>query len=197
MAVDTRKVVVLCSGGLDSIVTAEMYRRTGYDVSLLYIDYGNDNAGEEAEKVKAYGVKHNLKLYGELLQTDFLKDAIKASPSYIPMRNLMFISIALSLAETIGAGAVALGIIEVSQYYSDCSEQFINSMNNLGLNMADIQVLTPLINATKKDVVSLANCFGIAMEDIFTCEHPNEDGSACGKCDKCYDLQQAQNLALN
>lgn len=194
MEIDTRKIVVLCSGGLDSIVTAELYRRTGYDVNLLYIDYGNENAEEEAEKVKSYGTKHNLKLYRELLQTDFLGEAIKASPSYIPMRNLMFASIALSLAETIGAGAIALGVIDVAIYYPDCSEEFINSMNNLGLNMAGIKVLAPLQKANKIHVMQMAKSFGIEPKDVFTCEHPNPDGTPCEKCDKCFDLQQAQNL---
>lgn len=191
---DSKKIVVLCSGGLDSIVTAEMYRRTGYDVKLMYISYKNKNNREEHKVVKKYATKHKLELYFEYLSTDFLGQAIKASPSYIPMRNLMFASIALSLAETIGAEAIALGVIDVALYYPDCSEEFINSMNNLGLNMAGIKVLAPLQNANKTQVMQLANCFGIKPEDVFSCEHPNSDGTPCGKCDKCYDLQQAQNL---
>lgn len=197
MAIDNNKIVVLCSGGLDSLVTSEIYRRTGYEVSLLYINYRNKNSKEEVSKLIDYATKYNLKYYIEMLSTDFLDKAIEASPSYIPMRNMIFLSVALSLAETIGAGAVAIGVIDVGVYYSDCSEQFIESMNNMGLNMADIKVLAPLINASKDKVYELAKCFNITLEEVYTCEHPNKDGSPCGECSKCVDLERAQAIVLN
>lgn len=193
------KVVVLCSGGLDSITTAELYRRLGYDVELLYVSYGNANFQKETRAVEEYAEKHNLKLHIEFMQLGFYNEVIRKGQDYIPMRNLVLLSMAIALADFIGAKTVALGYIKIEdgQDYADCSQQFVDNINKLGLDSCDVQVVTPLMYLTKDKVISLAESFGINLEDIYTCDHPKQDGEPCGTCLKCTDLKRAKELVLN
>lgn len=190
---NNNKVVVLCSGGLDSLVTAELYKNTGYEVTLLYVRYGNDNSVQEAEVVTDYALTNNMKIYIENAPLTFYKPIIEAKQDYIPMRNLVLLSMAIALAETIDAGTVAIGIIDVGEAYSDCSEEFIQSLNILATNSSNIEVVAPLKYATKDRVAKLALAFGLNLDSVFTCEHPI-GGKPCGSCIKCTDLKRAKEL---
>lgn len=194
---NNNKVVVLCSGGLDSLVTSELYRHLGYDVTPLYIDYGNANSEEEWGVFTRYCHKHNLDWYCEVAKISFYKPLIEQKQDYMPMRNLIFLSIGIALAETIGAGLVAIGIIDVGEAYSDCSEEFIQSLNILATNSSDIEVVAPLKYATKDKVVKMAMGFGLDLDEVYTCEHPLPEGVPCGSCIKCTDLQKAKELVQN
>lgn len=193
------KVIVLCSGGLDSLVTSELYLNLGYEVKLLYIDYQNKNADIEYNKLcKYYNRKKdsgaNIELASETINLGFLKPFTSSSENdYVPMRNLIFSAIALSLADAESVEKVALGFIHIENGYMDADEQFIKGLNTL-LAGTPMIVEAPLINASKLKVAKLANQFGFKVADFYTCEFPKSNGDACGVCDKCRDFKAVEEI---
>ena len=108
--------------------------------------------------------------------------------TYVPFRNGVFISIAAALAEKEGAQAIYIGVVEEdSSGYPDCKESFIKSINeaiNLGTS-ADFscEIVTPLVNLSKADIVAKSLELGSPVELTWSC-YESED-EACGLCDSC------------
>lgn len=189
------KVVVLSSGGLDSSVMLAHYKHLGYDVYPMYIDYGNNNIGEEMEKLLT--VLSNLKIKNRLMHTNIdlgwsssviNKGSSGSDGLYVNMRNLVFIANAVSYAESIEASKVAVGFIDVPAPYQDASPSFLDDINNTVINSCGIVVEAPLINLDKQGVYELGLKYNIALEDTISCNTPI-DGKPCGICDDCKDIK--------
>lgn len=202
------KAIVLASGGLDSCVTVACAINDGYEVSLLHINYGQRTQKREDKAfddiATYYGIKNKM-----TVDIDYLKriggsslidmsmkveeDTIPTSngslPStYVPFRNANMISIAVSWAEVIGAKKIYVGAVEEdSSGYPDCREIFYEKFNEL-LSVAladesDIQIVTPVIHLSKKDIVKKGIELKAPLHLTWSC-YQNED-EACGVCESC------------
>ena len=169
-----KRAVVLLSGGLDSSVAIHLAKSEGFEVYALSFDYGQKHNKElecaKATALKVGAVAHNivtlqLNLWGGSSLTDSAMEVEDGDitrtdipMTYVPARNMVFLSVAASFAEAIGAQDIYIGVSEVDYSgYVDCREEFIRSMEetiNKGTVMAaehgkKIRIHTPFINKTK------------------------------------------------
>src|SRR5687767_4992010 len=132
--------VVLLSGGLDSMVTAALAREAGFGVCALTIDY-NQRHRREIDAARAIaaelGVDRHLILPldlrqfgGSALTDDIAVPKGGVGPdipvTYVPARNLVFLSLTLAWAESLGAGDIFIGVNALDYSgYPDCRPEFI------------------------------------------------------------------------
>lgn len=197
------KAVVLLSGGLDSS-TVLFIAKKKYKCHCLLFDYGQKHRRELASAgkiAKAAGcgyrvVKISLAWKGSSLLDENKKipavaaDAKigKGIPStYVPGRNTIFLSYAVSLAETIGAKKIFIGANAVDfSGYPDCRPQYFGIFNKLlsvGTKNKNIRIETPIINKTKKEIVELGIKHRVPFRLTWTCYRGGK--IPCGKCDAC------------
>lgn len=213
------EVLVVCSGGLDSTTTASLYKALGYKVRLLHFKYGQ--AAEEAEDYATSLIARELGVEKYLIiATEILQQISSASPllgmkergerhwdmestySYVGARNLIFASMAMSLAEKLGIGNIALGLNLDDSTYPDNNITFVKELDKIGalsLNWNNrVRMKAPLVNLTKKEIIEV----GIAVNTPFhlqvSCYYPSvEDGHIvnCGTCG-CDKLREYSFRAL-
>lgn len=202
-----KKAVVLLSGGLDSATTAAIAIERGYEVIALSFRYGQKHYKElEAAKkiVRSLNIKEhfitdiNLSQWGGSSLTDesmtipqagLEEDTIPST--YVPGRNTVFIAIALSLAEAKNAQAIYLGINAVDYSgYPDCRPEYLQSYQQLarlsskaGVEDNAPQLIAPLINDSKVDIVRRALKLNVPIVDTWSCYQGNNN--PCGLCDSC------------
>lgn len=189
------KVLILASGGLDSSVLLALYKSLNYDIYSLYIDYGNKNHVGELEHLAKIITKFNIEeshqLYHVLKIPWSQSSCIGGSgEEYVEMRNLIFISNAISIAQAKGINKVAVGFIKMEDdgYYEDTSPRFIENLNRLALESCNIQVVAPLHNLDKLNVYRLGKKLGVSLKDTFSCNF--SDGKPCGKCEDCLAIKE-------
>ena len=200
------KAISLLSGGLDSATATAQAIADGYEVIALSFRYGQRHNRElqAAKEIvdwfkirKHYIVDVNLSLWGGSALTDGAIDVPTSGigdeipVTYVPGRNTVFISIALSLAEAQQAKAIYLGINAVDYSgYPDCRPEYLSAFKLLaklsskaGLE-GNAPILTaPLINDTKADIVRRAIRLGVPIEKTWSCYQGG--GKPCGVCDSC------------
>jgi 7-cyano-7-deazaguanine synthase len=205
-----KRAVVLLSGGLDSATVMAVARSEGFEVHALSFDYGQRHARElaSARQVSlALGAKQHdiFKIDLRQIGGSALTDAIDVPKSrevkrneipvtYVPARNMVFLSIALARAEVLGCGDIFIGVNALDYSgYPDCRPEFIAAferMANLGLKAAvenkfKVRIRTPLIDLTKAQIILLGASLGVDYAITHSCYDPFPDGSACGLCDSC------------
>ncbi len=213
-----KKAVVLLSGGLDSAIALYLAKNKGFEVHAISFDYGQrhnkelNNAKELARKlnIKAHKiVKLNLGDFGGSSLTDTnmkIEDGnINRNDipiTYVPARNMVFLSIAASYAETIEAQDIFIGVSEVDYSgYVDCRADFIQAMENAinkGTVMATehnkkITINTPFINMTKAEEIKLGVELGVDFSLTWSCYKGGE--KPCNTCDSCLLRANAFKLA--
>ncbi|MBM4367802.1 MAG: 7-cyano-7-deazaguanine synthase QueC [Deltaproteobacteria bacterium] len=208
-----KSAVVLLSGGLDSTTCLAVALDRGFEVTALSFDYNQRHRVElEAARrvLEHYGVKRhfvfNVGLFREI-GGSALTDPSLAVPqhrsaaemgegipiTYVPARNLVFLSYALGVAETVGAEDLFIGVNAVDYSgYPDCRPEFIRSFQetaNLavkaGVEGARFKVHAPLVELTKADIVELGTRLGVPYHLTHSCYAPTPAGLACGGCDSC------------
>jgi len=205
------KAVVLLSGGMDSATVLAYAKNEGYDVLAVSFNYGQRHEIElAAGSALAYqaGVKRlviPLKLgaiwksaligpeNGKLSIPNYQDTHIHEGDipaTYVPDRNIIFLSIACAIAESIDA-EVVFGGMNALDYsgYPDCRPEFIQAFNKMlrrgskaGIE-GKLRVEAPLIDMTKKEIVELALKLGVPLELTWSCYRGGQ--KACGKCDSC------------
>ncbi len=206
---ETRRAVVLLSGGLDSYTAAAMAREEGYALYALTVRYGQVHAREiEAARAvaRALGVAKHLELTvdlaaiggssltgdGDIPKDRPLEDG--AIPStYVPARNTILLSLALAWAEVVGAGAIVLGVNAIDYSgYPDCRPDYLAAFERLaalatraGVEGRPLAVLAPLLRLSKADIVRRGLALGLDYGLTHSCYDPDEDGTPCGRCDSC------------
>jgi len=190
--------VTLVSGGIDSLVMSKLISLQGEKQIPIFIDYGQLAREKEWMACQKIFKKSNLPKptkfdlsgYGKIMATG-ITDSSKQiyDDAFLPGRNLLFLVVACSYANYKGADRVAIGLLEEkSHLFPDQTERFIvnaNIASNEALN-DDIVIVTPLINFSKKDVISLAKNYKLPIADTYSCHSGNEQ--YCGKCISCLEI---------
>lgn len=203
-----KKAIVLFSGGLDSTTCLYWALDQGYTCEALTVSYGQRHEREviSAQKIThKLGVKHHLiTLHLPWLKTSSLVNPKAQLPdipleqiphegiptTYVPGRNLMFLSIAGSLLDSVGAQAIVAGpnAIDFSGY-PDCTPAFfqaaadaLNRGTKQGVN-GGIEVLAPLMHLSKAEIVKLGEKLHVPFELTWSCYAGGE--KPCGQCDSC------------
>ena len=202
-----RKAVVLLSGGLDSMVVAALAREAGYAVNALTIDYNQRHRREiEAARIIAdrlVAERHvilplDLRQFGGSALTSDLavpKDGVGSDipVTYVPARNLVFLSLTLAWAEALGARDIFIGVNALDYSgYPDCRPEFISAFSDLaqlatkaGAEGNDFTIHAPLQYLGKADIAREADRLGLDPAMSWSCYDPLPDGRACGLCDSC------------
>nr|WP_319418791.1 7-cyano-7-deazaguanine synthase QueC [Pleurocapsa sp. FMAR1] len=202
-----KKAVVLLSGGLDSATTAAIAIEQGYQLIALSFRYGQKHHKEieSAKKIaialniqKHFIIDVNLSQWGGSSLTDDSMTIPQAGlqadviPStYVPGRNTVFIAIALSLAEAQNAQAIYLGINAVDYSgYPDCRPEYLQSYQHLanlsskaGIEGHAPQLVAPLVEDSKTDIVRRALNLNVPIADTWSCYQGGD--TPCGLCDSC------------
>ena len=197
----SKTAVVLLSGGLDSATVLYLAQAQGYKCQALIFDYGQRHKQEVACAVKiaqssgcAYRIlKIEFPWKGSALLDNKIKvpqEITQGVPvTYVPARNIIFLSFALSLAEVIKASAIFIGA-HAQDYsgYPDCRAEFFKAfveMAKVGIAAKHrIQILAPLLNKNKSQIISLGRKLGLPFNLTWSCYRAGI--RPCGKCDSCY-----------
>lgn len=202
-----RKAVVLLSGGLDSMVAGALAKEAGYAVHALTIDYNQRHRIEllaAARVAEMIGVaKHitlpmNLSAFGGSALTDDIdvpKGGVEPGipVTYVPARNLIFLSLTLGWAEAVGARDIFIGVNALDYSgYPDCRPEFIQgfeALANIATKAGDEQdgftIHAPLQHMSKADIAAEAARLGLDAGKSWSCYDPTPDGRHCGLCDSC------------
>jgi 7-cyano-7-deazaguanine synthase len=204
--------VVLLSGGMDSATTAAIALSRGFSVHALSFRYGQRHTAElrAAQRVaEQLGVTRHLILDIDLraiggsaltgdvaVPKDTSLEAIGARipPTYVPARNTIFLSLALGLAEVIGASDIFIGANALDYGgYPDCRPEYFQAFQHMaGLatragveERRRITIHTPLIELSKREIIEQGLALGVDYGLTLTCYDPSAEGLACGRCEAC------------
>ncbi len=202
-----RIAVVLLSGGLDSMVVAGLAREAGYRVHALTIDYNQRHRcelaaaaviAEELGAVRHVILPLDLRQFGGSALTDDIavpKDGVGTDipVTYVPARNLVFLSLTLAWAEALGARDIFIGVNALDYSgYPDCRPEFIAGFAELadlatkaGAEGDRFAIHAPLQFLGKADIAREADRLGLDAGMSWSCYDPEPDGRACGQCDSC------------
>lgn len=206
-AVQSPLAVVLLSGGLDSMVCTAIAQEQGFRVLALTIDY-NQRHRVELDAARAIadrlGVERHVVLPMDLRQ--FGGSALTADIAepkggvgadipitYVPARNLIFLSLALAWAEAAGSNDLFIGVNALDYSgYPDCRPEFIGGFEALarvatkiGSEGGTVTVHAPLQHLKKSEIAQEAARLGLDAGQSWSCYDPLPDGRACGVCDSC------------
>jgi 7-cyano-7-deazaguanine synthase len=206
-----KKLVLTLSGGMDSSVLLYMAQDRGFEeVYTVTFDYGQRHRRELScvnkqlhNLAERYGDWVNLKVTNKVLDVKYIKDIAPTSSltnkdidnpdiskiagdaqpvSYVPFRNLMFLSICSAYAESVGADTVWYGAAQVDSLagYWDGSQEFVDTVNNVtDLNRENrVTIEAPLLTMSKEDIIKEGVRLGVKFKDTWTCYSDREDGLA-------------------
>lgn len=200
---DQNKAIVVFSGGQDSTTCLFYAKKHFKDVILITFNYGqrHDAEIEVAKKIaQEQNVEHHIldmSLLSQLTPNALTQHDLKIEDTedgipntFVPARNLLFLSFAGALAYQIKAKHIITGVCETDfSGYPDCRDNFIKSMNvTLNLSMdRDFVIHTPLMWLDKAQTWELADNLGVLnyiRENTLTC-YNGIIGDGCGECPAC------------
>jgi len=203
------KAVVLLSGGLDSTTALYWAKKKGYAPTALAVRYGQRHVRELAA-ARAVARRAGVPVHEVTLALPWLGGSSLTNKSlklpkialakigkggipstYVPGRNTMFLSLAASLADAIGAHALVIGANALDYSgYPDCRPPFLNAFSKVaklgtrvGAEGGSMKVLAPLLRLDKKGIVRLARRVGAPLELTWSCYAGGS--KPCGTCDSC------------
>jgi 7-cyano-7-deazaguanine synthase len=203
------KVIVLCSGGMDSVAALHWAARKHAVAAAVSFDYGSKHNAREipfaAEHAKRLGVPHTiipLDFIANLFASDLLKSGGAVPEGHyedrtmrqtvVPFRNGIMLAAAGGLAESLGAeGLVIAAHSGDHAIYPDCREDFMRAMGDalrLG-TYAGIQLLRPFIAFTKGQIVLEGAKLGVDFGRTWSCYVGGD--THCGKCGTCVERREA------
>ncbi len=211
-----RTCVVLASGGLDSTVLMHLLvKELGEKPLVIHFRYGQRHYIEsqmlqaQAKVLELPVHEIDMKWWGQMLEGSALTNTLKRvphikevlghpqPPTYVPMRNMILLSIAASIAESNKVERVYYAAQRHDQYgYWDTTPEFVEAINSVfGLNRLNkIQVVTPLIDHKKADIVRFGQRLDVCFELTHSCYNPRYeyiDGTqemkaiSCRYCPTC------------
>jgi 7-cyano-7-deazaguanine synthase len=204
------KAVVLLSGGLDSTVTLAYALALGEEVVPISFRYGQRHLRElEAAKlvVSHYRLKQHVVVDMDLsayrtnaltspevevpLGRDIHDIGEDIPPTYVPARNIIFLSVAAGLCESVEADRIYIGANAVDYSgYPDCRPEFFQAFERVlevgtrrGVEGRPMRVIAPLLRKSKADVVRLGKELEAPLDLTWSCYRGG--AKACGQCDSC------------
>ncbi|MEL0102870.1 MAG: 7-cyano-7-deazaguanine synthase QueC [Gammaproteobacteria bacterium] len=199
--------VIILSGGMDSVTTLAVAKDKGFTCYALSFNYGQKSISElnaASYYSKKYNcVEHkvfdiNFKNFTDSALTNnsssVLEDSKESIPNtYVPMRNIIFLSIACSWAENIKSSNIFIGANAIDYSgYPDCRENFLDSfekMINLGSKTGSegnmFKIHRPLVDMSKIEIIRLGHSLGLDYTNTISCYQATTDGKACGLCESC------------
>jgi 7-cyano-7-deazaguanine synthase len=206
-----RRAVILLSGGLDSATCLAVARAAGRECHAISFDYGQRHRGElvRARRVAAAlgaashrVVKLDLAAFGGSALTDrsiaipkgrsVARMAKEIPVTYVPARNLVMLSVATALAETLGATELYIGANAIDYSgYPDCRPPFLRAFERVaragtkaGVEGRHLKICAPLLRLGKASIIRLGTRLGVPYRITQSCYDPVR-GRACGRCDSC------------
>lgn len=201
------KAIVLLSGGMDSLVCAGEAFADHKHVSLLHMNYGQKTSVRERKSFEEIADYYHVSAKDrKVIDMTFLKqiggssltdddidvktykgDSSTIPDSYVPFRNSIILSLAVSWAEVVGATRLYIGAnYEDSPGYPDCRPSYYEAFNKVikeGTKAGNIEIITPVINLKKKEIVQRGLELKVPFPLSWSC-YKNTD-KACGICDSC------------
>lgn len=201
------KVIVLLSGGMDSLVCAGLATRDHEIVYALHMNYGQKTSSRERisfdeickhyniplERRKIIDMTFLQQIGGSSLTDDSIDvksyqgDSKVIPDSYVPFRNSIILSLAVSWAEVVGASKLYIGANhEDSPGYPDCRPSYYEAFNKVikeGTKEGNIDILTPVITMKKRDIVLMGQELNVPFNLSWSCY--KSSAKACGQCDSC------------
>jgi 7-cyano-7-deazaguanine synthase len=201
------KAIVLVSGGMDSLVCAGIVLKEFKDVYFLHMNYGQKTSFREnksyhdiadyysipLEKRKTIDMTFLKQIGGSSLTDESIRvknyegDSAEIPDSYVPFRNSIILSLAVSWAEVVGANKIFIGAnYEDSPGYPDCRPSYYSAFNQVikeGTKAKNIEIITPVISMKKKEIVIKGKEIKVPFQLSWSC-YKNSD-KACGVCDSC------------
>lgn len=209
---ESRRAVVLLSGGLDSTTTLAVATSEGYETYALTFRYGQRHELEIAAArliAERFHVRRHViteinlrELGGSALTSELavpkgreLSEMAGEIPiTYVPARNTIFLSFALAWAEVLGAEDIFIGVNALDYSgYPDCRPEYIAAYERMarlatraGVEGSQrLKIHTPLINLSKAEIIRKGIELGVDYGLTVTCYDPSLAGEACGQCDAC------------
>jgi len=212
MGTESKRAIVLLSGGLDSATVLAIARSQDFELYALSFSYGQRHVVEldAARRVSAsIGVKDHrvakidLRVFGGSALTadidvpkgrgtDEMSHGIPIT--YVPARNTIFLSFALAWAEVLGSSDIFIGVNALDYSgYPDCRPEFIAAFEKMA-NLATragvegrqaLKVHTPLIALTKAEIIQRGIELGVNYGLTSSCYDPGPTCEPCGQCDSC------------
>jgi 7-cyano-7-deazaguanine synthase len=215
------KAVILLSGGLDSSTVLYQAKADGCECYAISFDYQQRHRREleSAATIALFAgvvahqvINFDLRQWGGSALTDQALDlpagrslsemASHIPITYVPARNTIFLSFALAYAEAIAASRVYIGVNALDYSgYPDCRPDYIQAMQEVfrlgtkqGREGEAIEIITPLIDLHKTEIIQLGNKLGVPWQHTWSCYAGGVE--ACGLCDSC-QLRLAAFAKLN
>jgi 7-cyano-7-deazaguanine synthase len=203
------RAVILLSGGIDSATTAAIAISRNFDLSALIFSYGQKHSVEvrhakrlvEFFRITAHAVidiptgifRSALTTAGRDIPKNRDTGGGEIPDTYVPARNILFLSYALALAESIDARHIFIGATAVDYSgYPDCRPEFFQAFREMadrgtraGVSGSGFIIETPLISMTKAEIIRTGARLGVDYSLTHSCYDPGPDESACGSCDSC------------
>ncbi len=207
-----KKAVALISGGVDSTTAAAIAMQQGFEIHALSFDYGQRHRCEieaATKVVRSLGIQEhmivplNFRTFGGSALTDDLAVPKNRDPeamtagipvTYVPARNTVFLSLALSWCEVLNAPDIFIGVNAVDYSgYPDCRPEFLEAFERLA-NLATkagvegsvrYRIHAPLLHMSKAEIIRAGVEAGVDYACTHSCYDPSADGLACGACDSC------------
>ena len=204
------EAIVLLSGGLDSSTVLALAKERGYDVVALTFDYGQKHKRElnsSRKMARHFKAKEHIIVplnLGELLRSSLTRESMSipenrteeeissgVPSTYVPSRNIIFLSIAASIAESRGAEAIFIATNSVDfSGYPDCTAEFMSAFQRTldigtkaGIDGRGVRIEAPILSKSKGDIVREAIRLKVPLEETWSCYKGGV--KACGKCDSC------------
>lgn len=204
-----RRVLVVLSGGMDSVTLLHFYRTLRMQLHAVSFDYGQrhkkelDFARLNAQRLGAQHTTIDVSFLQRVFAPSSQTSAGIAVPhghytdesmrkTVVPGRNMVMLSLAISLALKEKCGIVAFGAHGGDHaIYPDCRPEFVDAMRAAGLtcDWTQVKVAAPFLSFDKGQIASLGHSLGVVWEETWSCY---EGGSYhCGRCGTCTERREA------
>lgn len=215
-----KNALILLSGGLDSATTAAIARDESYVLSAMTFNYGQRHKIEIAfarKLVEYFGISEHIIID---IPSDVFRSALnpdsgidipknrdieqKIIPvTYVPARNIIFLSYALAYAESSDIYDIFIGANYIDYSgYPDCRPEFFNAfkaMADIGTKAGQeghrFNIHTPLLKLSKHEIIQKGAGLGLDYSLTHSCYDPTSSGLSCGECDSCILRKKGFELA--
>lgn len=198
--------LLMASGGLDSTVMAYWLKSQGKKVLPLFIDYGQHflkreydtllqvipNDYKDSIRVVRIGDIYNSSKSSMIKEPDLWKDDITAENLYLPYRNLLFLSVAASVAQSENITEVYSAFINSNHAKEiDCSKDFFDKLGSMLEEYGTVRINMPFRDYSKSEVADIGIKLKAPISLTFSCQANSR--VHCGVCPNCVDRLSALN----